>query len=370
MPKYILSYAIVALLILTPAGMLFLDSQWDEKVEHRKAQTAFPELPKKIRNKAIKRYFTEIDKYIADTIPFRGKLISFAWDFFENADLNQDMNIALRGKDNWLFLGNNYNGILDKLQNKIVLQEDSLKNAVELYGAMHLFAKERKADFALLIGPNKSSVYGEYLPPTISRGKTRYLSPALKELREKGLLVVDPTALLIESKKKGLMYYRTDTHWNLLGASIAASALFKRLALPAPQNYSLLPGPPLKGDIVAIAGYSTFPLAEGDNFLLEWEPQFNVLINEDGNTREIPGAAILDSAHRKRISVFNKNAATDKTVWVYTDSFGAALSPFLNATFKEAHYLPHGDFGPGKAEPGGSSPDVIITIVVERNFLH
>lgn len=367
MPKHILSYAITALLILTSISMLCFDTKWNADLEQRR-RTVFPALPKKIRGNTMRKYFEKIDKYIADDIPFRGELISFAWKFFKDAGLNEDINITLRGKENWLFIGNSYASTIDKLQGKLSLHGGMLSKTISRYKQIQQFAVEQGADFALLIGPNKSSVYPEYLPPIIYPSGTRYITPGVKALEQQGILVLDPTELLRSSKELGLSYYRTDTHWNLLGGSIAASMLLERLGLPVPQDYKLVPSTAVLGDIVSIAGYTNFPLSEGDNYILEWEQPFDVTISKNGERKEMPGSTPVATVQGECISVSNKTATTGKIALVYADSFGDALSPFFNATFKEIYYMHSGDFKPNHVAPDIPAPDVIITIMVERNF--
>ena len=75
----------------------------------------------------------------------------------------------------------------------------------------------------MLILPDKNRVYGEYYPDSIKkmaqkgRGEQTY-----QFLYNKGTIdVIYPLNELLAEKKKNLLYYKNDTHWNPLGAFIA-----------------------------------------------------------------------------------------------------------------------------------------------------
>jgi hypothetical protein len=121
-----------------------------------------------------------------------------------------------RGKADWLFLGNTFERTVDKLElvtlPDAALIDDSNQNMIQV-------AKKAAAlniPVALLIGPNKESVYSEYLPDDIVPSKKRYLNFFLDRLKETpNLTIYDPTEDLIALKKtEGILYWMTDTHWN------------------------------------------------------------------------------------------------------------------------------------------------------------
>lgn len=70
--------------------------------------------------------------------------------------------------------------------------------------------------------------------------------------------------------------------------------------------------------------------------------------------------------------VMNKAPLSEQSVWVIGDSFTTALKPYINATFKEVHYLGHWDSKlrtlPQDLTSAEEKPDLIIVIRVERSF--
>ena len=82
-------------------------------------------------------------------------------------------------------------------------------------------------DFYILSIPNKSSVYPEFMPDTIERVDTTSKTDLLMQYLEKNtdLNVVDAKPSLVKAKKKKQIYYKSDTHFNQIGAFVTVQAL-------------------------------------------------------------------------------------------------------------------------------------------------
>lgn len=82
-------------------------------------------------------------------------------------------------------------------------------------------------DFYILSIPNKSSVYPEYMPDTIERKDTTSRTDLLMKYLEENtdLNVVDAKTTLVKAKKKKPVYYKSDTHFNQIGAFVTVQTL-------------------------------------------------------------------------------------------------------------------------------------------------
>lgn len=135
---------------------------------------------------------------------------------------------VLLGKEDWLFYKSTEDGdpisdyqginhydvatmqaVADKLTNE--------RNQFANYGI----------DFYILSIPNKSSVYPEYMPDTIERKDTTSKTDLLMKYLEENtdLNVVDAKPTLVKAKKKKPVYYKSDTHFNQIGAFVTVQAL-------------------------------------------------------------------------------------------------------------------------------------------------
>lgn len=370
MKKFILSFAIVAALVITPVATVLLPPDGDTLVDEQRSRADFPEIPKNTRNRSIKRYFNQIDKFIADNLPFRGLLLTFASGISGAIGTSQDFNTAFKGKENWLFLGNKHANILDKLQGRLVLDESSIGRGLEKYLRLSALAREKGADFSVLICPNKSTVYPEFLPVVVYPASKRYIAPGLAALREHGVKVYDATDVLLRSKNKGLLYYRTDSHWNLLGAASALSGLLDYLELPPLRGYDLSPGSNYLGDIIPLGDYRNVPVSAGDNYVLSWRETFKIRVKYGSEDFIAAGERQISFEELKNgVSIYNAQATTDLTAWIYGDSFIQNLSPFLDSVFKQIHYRHYDFFLQDSQDPQLPRPDIILLITVERMFM-
>src|SRR5690554_4624936 len=216
------------------------------------------------------------------------------------------------------------------------------------------------------MGPNKSSVYPEYLPDTVVPSEKKYSSFFLEELKEiEGLVVYDPTKTFIENKfQEGFLYWKTDTHWNAKGAFIAYSGLLNAIALDAIDEIDFRQGKPYGGDLIDISLLNNYPLSPEDN----WE--VGIGVGSSWTEKIIHGEMVTEFGSPSVVK--NSNSAVSKVVWVVGDSFIKGLKPYLNATFKEVHYLGHWQYKleslPELISSGNQLPDVIIIEMVERSL--
>lgn len=270
-----------------------------------------------------------------------------------------------QGKDNWLYLGNSYDKSVEKLKLVNPPSSEDIDRVSNEIADIASAANKSNIQVAFIMGPNKESIYPEYLPEALVPSKTKYSSFFLDRLNTiPNLTVYDPTVDLIEAKEKeGLLYWKTNTHWNNKGAFIAYSGFAKSLSLPIPQVTFTL-GAVHRGDLIDISKLEDFPLSPLDNWDVNWKDQ--PLSQE----REVPNEH--ESAFGNASTVTTQNALTDNSVWVVGDSFSSALRPYLNATFKEVYYVGHWSEKlediPMQLNKVSRKPDIIIIERVERSF--
>lgn len=224
---------------------------------------------------------------------------------------------VLLGKEDWLFYKSTEDGdpisdyqgtnhydeatmqtIADKLTNE--------RNQFTNYGI----------DFYILSIPNKSSVYPEYMPDTIERKDTTSRTDLLMKYLEENtdLNVVDVKPTLVKAKKKQQVYYKSDTHYNQIGAFLTVQALkdkidgktdsLKKVKFDVVnENYS--------GDLASLCGMQ-------DTFNEDTQYQLNessVNTSKKSNKRVL---VIGDSFSQEMESIMNQYFAEVKTVGVWS----------------------------------------------------
>ena len=275
-----------------------------------------------------------------------------------------------KGEGDWLFLGNSYNKTVAKLRLAYEPSSQNILKEKKQYKAVAQKGFESDTAVALLVGSNKSSIYKEYLPNEMMPSERRYSTFVTDELRDiPNLLVVDPTDLLFDAKsKEGILYGRTDTHWNQKGSYLAFKLLMENLSLKIPSIEFIKSTKTRGGDLIEISGLSDFPLSVGDDWM------FNGLNESD--LEIFPNVLHKNSSNLFAIHwegvVKNAKGLNDKTIWVVGDSFTILVKPYLNASFTETRYLGHwsdklNDL-PLLLSEAVVKPDLVIVVRAERSF--
>jgi hypothetical protein len=148
------------------------------------------------------------------------KYVNYSVYKFFNQSLAQDE--VITGENNFLFLGNKYtsvlhktNGIFKRSPEEIELWANKLKNRQDWYS-------EKGIKFVYVIIPNKHTVYRENLPNWMSYTGRTLTDDLVDSAIEKNINVLDLRKTLIDNKKDGkLLYFKSDSHWSNLSASIS-----------------------------------------------------------------------------------------------------------------------------------------------------
>lgn len=270
-----------------------------------------------------------------------------------------------QGKGDWLFLGNRIDNSVAKVKLAYLPKEEEIKNFETLLSNAAATCSQYKSKCILIMAPNKTSVYGEFLPPDLMPSPKKYCSFFLERFqRIPGLVVYDPTSDLIKAKETdGLLYYMTDSHWNNRGAFVAYSNALKLLGIPTP-NVEFKRGQPRAGDLIKLSKLKNFPLHAEDSWDVVWKGGSSWQEIENRNEQELPFG-------RTAVST-NKNPVSEEYVWVFGDSFLFTMRQYFNGTFKEVRYVGHwadrlkdlsSEFA--KSE---KTPALVVVMVTERFF--
>jgi len=270
-----------------------------------------------------------------------------------------------KGKSDWLFLGDSHDRTVSKLKLAILPSKNKIEATKEAFSKLAKVGAQFNTEVVLIIGPNKSNIYSEYLPDEIVPSTIKYSSFFLDKLKNvPNLTVYNPRNDLLRLKKtEGILYWMTDTHWNHKGAFLAYSEFSKLFELPIPE-VSFQHTTTHKGDLIPISNLIDLPLHPEDNWDVVWKNK--PILTE----KEIPNEPT--TIFGPSSVVINQNPLSNKYVWVVGDSFTRSLRQYFSATFKEVRFVGHWkkklknlheDLA--KAD---KKPDMIIINRVERQF--
>lgn len=294
--------------------------------------------------------------------------------------ISTDPKQVIIGKDGWLYLGDQYQQTVS--DDRRAAAEADMSIGKEIGAATnawdaYLAGKGVKV-FRIMIGPNKGSIYPEHMPSWARPALSNPTDALLAEAGQEHFIDLRPPLLAARDTNGENLYYKTDTHWNALGAGIAFRAFAQQVGKAAPELrwppervYELTRITPRNGGDLAKFLRLTASLSD-------YEPKINseslpvATTQVDFDTKKIisQGGNPKVGAPNKPLLVKSVGALNDKKVLWLRDSFGTSLSPLMAATFSEVLQLHWAH----AIRPGGNfaqlveawKPDYVFVTVVER----
>ena len=336
MNKFVLACIMCAALFVAPiAAAIIPHPEYFER--ERRRLWPFPDWPDAWEQRLFLRYFKGIDRFFPDRFPLREALLAVAKTPYKLLGESTDAEYAFRGKDNFIFFGQT----LNRLQGKEVLSPDVTGELLGKFTRLNEMFRAAGAEFVIFLGPDKEAVYPENLPGVFIPAKPRYVQPLVDALHAAGIRIYDATERLRRKKSEGLLYYRTDTHWNMRGAFEAFEGFREYMGLPPLPHAGVRVGPGIReGDLISLGEFTNYPLPlDFDEYPPPlWTPPPN---------RPIAG----------------------KTTFVFGDSFFKALSPFFEAMFGDVPHAATSEFMENLAAALEKKPDIVVWVSVERNLV-
>jgi len=171
---------------------------------------------------------------------------------------------VMLGRDGWLFflgedthsLDRDYRGVYPYPPEQPAEIASELKRRHDFLAALGI-------PYIVMIVPDKYTVYAEYLPTWVTRGRggTRLdrLMTALRAYPD--ITVLDLRGPLRHAKVDERVYFKTDSHWNLLGGIAGYDALIAAVRAKVPATPAVparrppyVPGETYSGDLARLLG--------------------------------------------------------------------------------------------------------------------
>lgn len=377
--------AVLTLLIVYSffyVGMWLVDENTVIESEGRKV-TKFHRLSS-LKKKDIRKFFVEMDNYIADRILFKDALFRLISPIYKTYFLEMNFDKAIKGNDGWYFLGNSYENIVDKHTKDLPLSKDAI-GRINDFLELNKFTKSMGIDFAVVICPDKHSIYWEYFPVYLKSEEKnkRYIDKIIPVLKEKNIFVIDLYSAVMEKKNEGYLYHKSDTHWNILGAEAGFKEIYKNFEIKLLdknlKKYNDLPKYEIKkassisGDLIRIGGFYNTGFENNDNYQLTYLNDYVVkwIVKNGEEIKKISKPRWIanpkETTPISPLAMRNEYAANNLKLVVIGDSFFTSLVPFFNASFSEIIYI--NDYFSMKEKIAlikKVKPDMVIWEKVER----
>ncbi len=272
-------------------------------------------------------------------------------------------NNTLAGKDGWLF----YRGgtSIQEYQRTDQFAPGDLKAFQQDLDRLKAALATDGRSLVLVIAPNKDTIYPQYMPdqlPVIgSVSRTDQFMAYMGANSQTP--IVDLRRPLRQARTSQQVYYRTDSHWNDLGAYYAYAAIMDQLSRDDP---GLTPHPlsdfgiQVKStggdtDLPPLMGYLSIP--EDDPFL---EPRFAFYGN--GSVTTLPDGEPMRLTTNQQSNL--------PRLLVFGDSFYFGLEPYLKTHFSRMVEMPYWEVaGPSLRNwIDQEQPDIVIIECAERDL--
>jgi alginate O-acetyltransferase complex protein AlgJ len=317
----------------------------------------------------LAEFRSRFEHAFADRFPGRGALIRLHHAALVKVFHASPLSNVLIGRDGWLFwLGEDGHSLDRHYRGTLPIQDSEIAaTAAELTRRDHYLAS-RGVAYLVVVVPEKFTIYPEHLPEWVMP------SPARRPLARLGAMItaagvnyVDLTDALWNAKASARVYYQTDSHWNLLGATVGREMIMHRVqdllgdkrlpTIASPLRPPYVPGVDwYRGDLARMIVEP--PLYREPDYA----PLIKVLANPSGRC----GRRIDDGKDDGFEFYRCPRPGLPKAV-MYHDSMGIYLIPLLTDDFSRVVFVSSHRLDAALIER--EKPDIVIEEMVERALL-
>ena len=285
----------------------------------------------------------DFSDYFSDHFGFRHEMITLNDTLTGSVLHTLDSDSVLLGRDGWLF----YRSTLADYTGTALFTARQSYAAARTLLLMQEYCAQNGVQFYFTVAPNKNSLYGSQMPARYTAADTRNVQLLTQQMEEQGVQYIDLFPVLSGSEEQ--LYYRYDSHWNLRGAQKAAQALLQTLQGTAVDFDALRTDAtqPHTGDLYEMV-YPAGTKTEQDpvyDFAYTYGEKFHLADD---------------------ITFYTTNDAASGSIFVYRDSFGINLHPFLAQSYGKACFSRNMPYRLTAALE--EQPDTLLVELVERNL--
>lgn len=349
-------YKILVLLFLviliTPTIVSITNIEKQKTNSENKKKPSFPKL---ITLKNPKQFATNINNYYKNNFGLRQTLSDF-YIHLKYTKLNESPlpQKVIIGKNDFLFLGNEFNNVIEKSSGFLLFSKKELLNIKESIQEKKDWLKSKNIAFYIAIAPNKHIIYKENLPFKFSKMLTQK-EQIIKYIKDEiDFNIIDLGKQFTVKKTENRLYQKLDSHWNELGAFYGYQTLIDEISKDFPIKKMEL------SDYYIIK----------DNSNGDINKMINLTSTKDIITLKLKNNIQIDTINYKYYPDLNidekrfKNPNKKYKILLFRDSFSTSLIPYLNQTFGECTYIWSYKFD--KDIILKEQPDIVILENVER----
>ena len=292
---------------------------------------------------------------------------------FLGMGISPDEEIAILGKEGFLFIANSNDRELDAFRGLREFDDSHYSLAVDQLNGLVNFFEGNGIDFLLMIPPDKTTVYHDYVPKRITRTGITPREVFMERLSEAGLdqYVLDLAPVLLDARVsvgpelEDFLYYKEDSHWNDFGGYVGFEGYLMYEGIkdfPTLQDISIEPlfDTPDLAQLIRAVDFDDFEVSVTFDSALPAYEEISLTQNSDW---------------RALFLMKNENALYDETVFLLRDSFAFAELDYFSALYSEVyvvhyyHVLLDDNVDELARMIEDYEPDAVILEIVERRIV-
>lgn len=262
------------------------------------------------------------------------------------------------GQSGWMFLADL--NLQYYRGDNIFTTEDEYEDYIRNIGKLNDICKEKGKTLVILISPEKDEIYKEYMPTLEIKDEEELPIKIGKYIEENtDINYVYPKDAIIEKKDKYRLYKKYDSHWNKIGAYIALTEIYKTLGMDyTPIEFLRVKKVPETIKDLTYLG-NVNPDNYNDSFEYEVEYKEDVVVTPVVRNLPKPTADLAE--------IYDSTSTNHKSVFLYGDSYRLDMVDFIKKDFEHSTIMQRESDFTRDLTARLKEADIIIIEEVTRN---
>lgn len=319
-------YVVIFLLLLPFVLFFFMP------VDASKQTSSLAEFPEiRIEDGSFNtNYLSELGNYFEDRFAFRTNAISINSTIKAMIFRESGNNQVILGKDDYMF----YSASAPDFIGKDLLSNSQLDSIAANLKVMQDNVEASGKQFLFTISPNKNTLYPDIMPYNYIKSSEKHNAERLEAyLSSYGVHYLNMFNVFTEDYNtfERVRYLKYDSHWDNRGALLASNAILTSLGIENIEVESWTKKESTEADLAKM-NYPEGGYSEDEEFAIGYNDESSLT---GDNWKFAYGNSVYDSSI---VTNSNLKNCISKKLYMYRDSFGNSLIPYLSSTFKTAEY--------------------------------
>lgn len=287
-------------------------------------------------------YLSDLKDYMNDRFRFRQELITAGHRLSTAVFRSTGDEDVILGRDGWLF----YASTLDDYMGTGDMGGREYYTAARNLALIYEYCSARGIRFLFTCAPNKNSLYGSHMPETFALPTGNAAGELYTEMDNLGVPYLDLRQVF--TAREETLYFAHDSRWTGRGAALAADAICGALYRPTAYFDGNFTETPHSGDLYE----KVYPAGEDGE--------------KDLTPADAPAFTYGPGGTEPDGDTVNTRSSGAGRLFMYRDSFGSSLYPYMAGAFAEARFSR--DTVYDMTDVSDSGADTLVIELAERNI--